>query len=291
MPKAQSRFLTTVTVPGARKIVIRQQRRGWDPATARTLRRYETIKTCTHPGRCVKKINTGKVWAGGVHYEWQDKVRVIATFGRGPLENTKTWTFAVREETEAVFECNSCIEAATPSPVEARTHTKPGPGTRYEDTKTGSPFAGWRGTGFSVKGPGIITRGADAPDFTLKQDTIKITTPSEGEKIVEVLVVDGLQAPNGTADMGETVDVAEEEIDTLVDDGIVVELPEEVAVVIDSVAETPVLPTAAPGMDKELLYPGAGAAVGAVAGKLLGESPLLGGLVGGVAGWWFGRDA
>ena len=111
---------------------------------------------------------------------------------------------------------------------------------------------------------------------------------------MEVYTVEGLKKPTDTADIEETVEVAEEEIDALLDEGFVVEITNEVTVVMDSVqgiqTTSTSTPAAAPGLDKELLYPGAGAAVGAVAGKLLADNALLGALAGGVAGWWAGRD-
>ena len=281
MSTPSERWRLSVDVTGAEKIVLKQQAKAWWASRNRWDRRYLTIETCAG-SHCVERLSKGTQSWGGRVYRWQDKVRITATFPGGA---TRTWGFRMRSHRSRTLTCPTCL----PVPVIEGLDLG-GNGIRKD-----TPSIYRTGTGDYSPGFTFSSKFDDIAIAHMGDETV-VTDTETGEKKYEVITVDGIQAPHPDADIKETIDTAEEELDALMDEDKIIEIPSETVELLDSVTEVmppPMRPQMLPqmGLSNELVYTGAGAAVGAVAGNLLADNPLLGAVAGGVAGWFFGREA
>ena len=291
-----STWAINVRVPGAHTVKIKQRKQGWDAASGRTRRQWVLIRKCsnldTTPNGatyCKTISRKGRPNRSPVGWKWQVGVKVTAYFGSGATASQKTWSFNVRKPQSKTFHCNSCVALATP-PRTAIIKQSTGP----TETAPGPTIIGVLASPYDA--PAKVW----TPGTTIGTTTIVTTGTGNGDADTteEVVVID--------ADMegasNEEIEATAEDLDALLDEDVVVELTPETEEALaeveeddddDDVAEAgPLagLPMIIPAeVIEPYIYPGAGAAIGAVAGKFLGDRTLAGAVLGGLAGWYLGK--
>ena len=296
-----------VRVPGARWLRVQQKMVELGPAGRRT--KYVSLRSrAVPPGGGYQTITTRKGTNRG--YRYLDAFRVTTTYGIGANEQKNTWQFAIRQSKSMTLSCATCVARAGLKP----SATKAGPQAGAGKSGTGgngfaaTPGTGGTGNGFAsapgtggAGGAGNSSINLDAcarnPDHPLCQDIVvdSVTDSTvgagEGEEEAEVLTINP-DLRNATVKEKEGIS---EELDELVNTGAVVEVPQEtvdaLAVVEGEDSPLAALPFDVPPAVEPYVVPAAGALVGALAGRFLGDTDrtALGALLGGAAAYLYGE--
>ena len=283
---ATQTFRYLVRVPGARKIRIRQQKTGIIGGSFQ--RRYETLTSkdvspTADPAKYVETLTKkGLSWG----WRWKNQFKVVATFGTGTRQNTKTWRFSLNESKSMTLRCPSCVATAAFTVGQARVLKANGKPALSSDKSNGAfdsnnVIGGLATVGMSmVPGAGVPS---DVEDTGVSASDSSVTDEA-GEGDVDVFNVDA----NGTG----TPEQVSEEIDALVDEGAVVVVDEGTEEVLAPIEEgsalVDALPFTVPAAVEPYVIPAAGAVVGGIAGRLFLDRGALGAIAGGVAGFFLG---
>lgn len=297
---APAAYRYLVRAPGARHIRVKQLRQKTGVTGAR---RYDTIRSTSvdptaDPAKYVT-VYTKKGLSRG--YVWKDQFKVTATYGTGARQNTKTWRFTIRADKSMTLRCTTCVsKAAAPAtsaskpsatPAVPRVDTRgvftPTTTTSTSTTSTSSSGMGFLNTDGSAgtSTPGLGFAASGTPDTSSVTDSS--ITPETGGDEDEAIVVEVETNIDGTDE--DEAKAVSDELDELVDGGVVVEVDEETETALETV-EGPSrrLPFDVPPAVEPYVIPAAGAAIGAFAGRYIGRASL-GAIVGGVAGFFLGE--
>jgi hypothetical protein len=284
---ATGNYRYLVRAPGARHIRVKQQKQDIAPGGRR---RYDTIKSKTvdpnaDPAVYIE-VTTNKGIARG--FRWKDQFKVTATYGTGDKENKKTWRFLIRESKSMTLNCASCVAIAkAPTPFEARASNKASLPPTYTKSNVLAGLASV-GTGM-VPSISMVPSTSSPNTFIDTGDTVSDSTLTDeaGEGDADVLTVNP-DLDNATEEETQSIS---DELDALVDEGAIVEVPEEtedaLAVVEGGSPPSMMMPFDVPPAVEPYVVPAAGALVGAVAGRLLGDRTALGALLGGAAAYLY----
>ena len=318
-----------VRVPGARWLKVQQKMVELGPAGRRT--KYVSLRSrAVSSNAGYQTVTTRKGTNRG--YRYLDAFRVTTTYGTGANEQKNTWQFTIRQSKSMTLSCATCVARAGLKPSATRATPQAGAGTGGNGLAGtgGNGFASTHGTGSTgtgstgngLAGTGGYTGGytgndpdaaarlaancarilAEDPnnpaamgickDFVVVDSVTDSTVGvGEGEEEAEVLTVD--PDLDGTTD--EEKEAVSEELDELVDTGVVVEVPQEtvdaLAVVEGEDSPLAALPFDVPPAVEPYVVPAAGALVGALAGRFLGDEDrtALGALLGGAAAYLYGE--
>lgn len=299
-----------VRVPGARWLKVQQKMVELGPAGRRT--KYVSLRNRAVPsGGGYQTVTTRKGTNRG--YRYLDAFRVTTTYGTGANEQKNTWQFTIRQSKSMTLSCATCVARAGLTPSATRATPQAGTGNGLAGTgSTGNGLAGTGGYtgGYTGNDPDAAARLATncaqilaenpnhpvatgiCKDFVVVDSVTDSTVGvGEGEEEAEVLTVN--PDLDGTTD--EEKEAVSDELDELVDTGVVVEVPQEtvdaLAVVEGEDSPLAALPFDVPPAVEPYVVPAAGALVGALAGRFLGDRDrtALGALLGGAAAYLYGE--